>query len=84
LPSAAAAAAIASYGETSVAVRNDDVVVVRELGEPLRVRVDDRDRVLVVQRLDDRRADLGGADDRECHGGRLPPPLPDRPTSRYR
>ncbi len=53
----------------AVRLARHDVVAVRELPEPPRVEVDDGEVVLVVKRLDDRRADLAGADDHDSHGG---------------
>ena len=52
----------------AVPLERDDVVAVRERAQPLRVEVDDDDLVLVVERLDDGRADLPRADDDDPHG----------------
>ena len=51
-----------------------DVVALRDRGQPLLVEVEDRQLVLVVKRLHDRRADLAGADDEDLHVRRLLPP----------
>ena len=53
----------------AVPLERGDVVALREGREPLLVEVDHRQLVLVVQRFDDRRADLAGADDEDLHRG---------------
>ena len=50
------------------------VVALRDRGEPLLVEVEDRQLVLFVESLHDRRADLAGADDEDLHVRRLLPP----------
>ena len=57
----------------AVALDRHDVESIRQRGQPRGVDVEHRHRVLVVKRLDDRRADLAGTDDEDPHraGGRL-------------
>ena len=49
----------------------DDVVALSERREPGLVEVEHHELVLVVQRLDDRRPDLAGADEEDLHARRL-------------
>ena len=62
-------------GRTACAVALDghDVEAIRESSQPRGVDVEHRHGVLVVKRLDDRRAHLAGTDDEDPHraGGRL-------------
>ena len=55
----------------AVALQRGDVVALRDRGQPLLVEVDHGQLVLVVERLDDRRADLAGADDEDLHRRRV-------------
>ena len=57
----------------AVPLDRGDVVALRDRREPLLVEVDHRQLVLVVERLDDRRADLARADDEDLHRRRCTP-----------
>ena len=56
---------------STVALESQDVVPVGERAELGRIGVDHGHRVLVVERLDDRRPDLAGPDDEDLHRRRL-------------
>ena len=51
----------------AVALERRDVVALGECGEPRGLRVEDRDLVVGVQRIDDREADLARADHEHLH-----------------
>ncbi len=55
----------------AISFEREDVVAIRERAQPNRVGVDDGDRVLGSERLDDRRPDLPGPDHENPHAGGL-------------
>ena len=65
----------------AVPLDRGDVVALRERREALLVEVDHGQLVLVVERLDDRRSDLAGADDEDLHRGEVTAPRSSDPVA---